>query len=193
MTAPADPGRRLHWLFSEQVWLPAIARKRQWDVVHSLASTAPAWTTARSVITLHDVTFLRVQTFSRATTVGLRMSMVPAARRANVLITGSKAARDEICHELGLDAGRFVVVPHGAGRPRAGGLGEAEARARHALDGRRVVLCVGAKRPHKNRGRHCQSPQHCFPATSSSFSPGTPSRMTQSCAALRTRWASPIG
>jgi glycosyltransferase involved in cell wall biosynthesis len=151
VAAPVQPGRRLRWLFSEQVWLPAMARKRRWDIVHSLSSTAPAWPGTGSVVTLHDITFLRVRTFSRSTTAALRLSVVPAARRSHALITGSVAARDEICRALALDADRFVVVPHGAGRPPAGGLDEAEARARFALDGRRVVLCVGAKRPHKNQ------------------------------------------
>lgn len=151
VAAPTDPGRRVRWLFSEQVWLPALARRRHWDVIHSLASTAPAWSPTSSVITLHDVTFLQMQTFSKATTIGLRMSVVPAARRADVLLTGSAAARDEICRRLGLDPNRFMVVPHGAGRPQQIGLSEAEVRARHGLDGRRVVLCVAAKRPHKNQ------------------------------------------
>jgi glycosyltransferase involved in cell wall biosynthesis len=151
VAAPVQPGRRVRWLFSEQVWLPAMARKRRWDIVHSLSSTAPAWAATGSVVTLHDVTFLRVRTFSRTTTAALRLSVVPAARRSHVLITGSVAARDEICKALGLETDRFVVVPHGAGRSPGGGMGEAAARARFDLDGRRVVLCVGAKRPHKNQ------------------------------------------
>lgn len=151
LAAPVEPGRQVRWLFSEQIWLPAVARKHGWDIVHSLSSTAPAWSGTGAVVTLHDITFLRVRTFSRSTTAALRLSVVPAARRAHALITGSIAARDEICQALGLAADRFVVVPHGAGRPPGAGLDEAAARARFALDGRRVVLCVGAKRPHKNQ------------------------------------------
>jgi glycosyltransferase involved in cell wall biosynthesis len=67
-----------------------------------------------------------------------------------VLISGSAAARDDVCEMLDLDPQRFVVVHHGAGRlpttPPAEGV-----RERLGLDGRRVVLCVGAIRPHKNQ------------------------------------------
>jgi glycosyltransferase involved in cell wall biosynthesis len=77
-------------------------------------------------------------------------SWVP--RRADAPLTGSAAARDEICATLGLDAARFVVVPHGAGRPPSGPVtAEDEIRRSHRLEGTRVVLCVGAKRPHKNQ------------------------------------------
>ena len=106
-----------------------------------------------AAITLHDVTFVLRRTFSRTTTIGMREIMLRAARRADSLLTASAASRDEICATFGLDRASVAVVPHGAGRP----LGvvpvpEAELRARHGLAGRRVVLCVAAKRPHKNQG-----------------------------------------
>jgi glycosyltransferase involved in cell wall biosynthesis len=104
-----------------------------------------------SVVTFHDVTFLRMQTFSRVTTLGMRETIVRPARKADALITGSAAARDEICALLGMDPVRFAVVPHGPGRP-IGPVGDAQALARQLeLEGRRVAVCVGAKRPHKNQ------------------------------------------
>jgi glycosyltransferase involved in cell wall biosynthesis len=75
-----------------------------------------------------------------------------AARRADRLITGTAAARDEICSVLGTDPARFDVVHHGheplstlAPTPAA------VVRERYELNDRRVVLCVAAKRPHKNQ------------------------------------------
>jgi glycosyltransferase involved in cell wall biosynthesis len=140
--------QRLAW---EQVVLPWQARRRRFDILHSLASIAPVRAATPTVITMHDVTFLRIRTFSRATTLAFRLTVGPAARRADALLTGSAAARDEICSILGLDRGRFRVVPHGPGRSPGEPADEETVRAKFELAGRRVVLCVGAKRPHKNQ------------------------------------------
>jgi len=148
---PVDEGERARRLAWEQAVLPWQARRRGFDILHSLASIAPVWTATPTVITLHDVTFLRIRTFSRATTLAFRMTVGPAARRADALLTGSAAARDEICSLLGLDRGRFLVVPHGPGRPAGKPADEEIVRAAFELVGRRVILCVGAKRPHKNQ------------------------------------------
>jgi glycosyltransferase involved in cell wall biosynthesis len=150
---PFDEGQRARRLLAEQLGVVAAARRRGVDVLHSLASTGPALTPGlRSVVTLHDVTFFRVQTFAPATTLALKVSVTAAARGADVLISGSAAARDDACDELGIDPGRFVVVPHGPGRPPVvAAAAEQPLRERLGLDGRRLVLCVGALRPHKNQ------------------------------------------
>ena len=148
---PVD-GQRGRLLFAEQVLLPRFAGRRKVDLVHSLASLAPVWTPTPAVITLHDVTFLRVRTFSLATTLAFRAVVTLAAPRADALLTGSVAARDEICSTLGLDPGQFFVVPHGAGRPLGTAIAdERVVRHAHQLEATRVALCVGAKRPHKNQ------------------------------------------
>jgi glycosyltransferase involved in cell wall biosynthesis len=148
---PVDEGQRARRLVAEQVVLPRQSRRNGFDVLHSLASIAPVWPRVPAVITLHDVTYLRIKTFSRATTLAFRATVGPAARRAGALLTGSAAARDEICSLLGLSPDRFLVVPHGPGRPPVEPADEGEVRATYGLGGRRVVLCVAAKRPHKNQ------------------------------------------
>jgi glycosyltransferase involved in cell wall biosynthesis len=150
---PCDEGQRGRRLLAEQLGVVAAARRRRVDVLHSLASTGPAVTPGlRSVVTLHDVTFLRLRTFGRTTTLVLASTVAAAARGADVLVTGSVAARDDVCAALRIDPGRFVVVPHGPGRPPAvAPSDEGSLRARLELEGRRVVLCVGALRPHKNQ------------------------------------------
>jgi glycosyltransferase involved in cell wall biosynthesis len=82
----------------------------------------------------------------------MRQVVSRAARHADALIAVTQAARDEIVHELDLDGTRFSVIHHGATLPgRPPGLPEGEVRERRGLGGRRVVLCVAAKRPHKNQ------------------------------------------
>ncbi len=152
LTLPVDEGQRLRRALAEQALLPSLARRRDWDLVHSLATVAPIRAGAPSVITLHDVTFFRHRTFGLVTTVGMRQITARAARRASALITAAGAVRDEICSVLGLDPSAFSIVPHGVGRPAdVEPAPEAELRERHALGNSRVVLCVAAKRPHKNQ------------------------------------------
>jgi glycosyltransferase involved in cell wall biosynthesis len=82
----------------------------------------------------------------------MRRIVGTAGRRADALITGSAAARDEISEVLGIAPERLAVVPHGPGRlPTIEPAGEAEVRGRYAIGQGRVVLCVAAKRPHKNQ------------------------------------------
>jgi glycosyltransferase involved in cell wall biosynthesis len=149
---PCEDGPRLRRTIAEQLLLPRAARRAGAQLIHSLASTAPLWPRLPTVVTLHDVTFLRIRTFGAVTTFGMRAVVGGAARHADVLISGTAAARDEICETLGLDPRRFLVVPHGRGRAAvAEPLPPEEVRAAHGLERARVVLCVGAKRPHKNQ------------------------------------------
>ncbi len=151
---PAEEGQRLRRLRAEQLALPRAARRRGADLLWSTASVAPVRPGMRSAITLHDVTMFEHATFGRLTTTAMRLTMETPARHADVLISGSAAARDRACAVFGLDPSRFVVVPHGAGRPPADLVAvtpELKVRERYGLSGARVVLCVAAKRPHKNQ------------------------------------------
>jgi glycosyltransferase involved in cell wall biosynthesis len=149
---PCEDGQRIRRQWAEQVLLPWAARRARADIVHSLASVAPVFAGARAVVTLHDVTFLLRPTFGRVTTWGMGLLVKAASRRADALIAGTAAARDEICSVLHLDPERFTVVHHGhepvhASRPTP----IKTVRTRYELENLRAVLCVAAKRPHKNQ------------------------------------------
>ena len=147
-----EDGQRVRRQWAEQVLLPRAARKEGAQIVHSLASIAPVYAGARAVVTLHDVTFLVRPTFGRLTTWGMGVLVKAAARRADGLITGTAAAREEICAVLGVDPARFTVVHHGHEPARAVTASGVELiRERYELGSSRVVLCVAAKRPHKNQ------------------------------------------
>jgi glycosyltransferase involved in cell wall biosynthesis len=149
---PCEDGERLRRQWAEQVLLPRSVRRSGAQLLHSLASLAPVYAGACAVVTLHDVTFLLRPTFGRVTTWGMGLLVKAAARRADALITGSLAARDEICGVLGVAPEAFTVVHHGVRQDReATPAASAQVRERFGLIGRRVVLCVAAKRPHKNQ------------------------------------------
>lgn len=147
-----EDAQRLRRQWAEQVLLPRVARRVEADIVHSLASIAPLRPRTRAVVTLHDVTFMRTPTFGRLTSWGMGTLVRAAARHADALITGTVAARDEICSTLGVDPARFTVVHHGHELGNVAQPTDAETiRDRYGLRGRRVVLCVAAKRRHKNQ------------------------------------------
>lgn len=150
---PCDEGQRTRRQFAEQILLPRLARRLRADVLHSLASVAPIRVRGVAhVITLHDVTFMHHSTFNRITTWGMCQVIPRAARRADALIAVTESSRDDICRTLGLSPGMFTVIPHGAGAVAARpSRHDARTRERFGLDGARIVLCVGAKRPHKNQ------------------------------------------
>jgi glycosyltransferase involved in cell wall biosynthesis len=149
---PCEDGQRLRRTVAEQLMLPVLARRLRVDLLHSLASVAPVRAGVPTTITLHDVTFLRMPTFNRVTTFGMGQLISRASRNADSLLAGSVAARDEICEILGLERDAFTVVPHGAGRPvEIDYAAIEEVKARYRLDEGRVVVCVAAKRPHKNQ------------------------------------------
>jgi glycosyltransferase involved in cell wall biosynthesis len=158
---PCEDGQRVRRTWAEQVLLPRLARRLRADVLHSLASLAPIRPGVPAAITLHDVTFVLRRTFSRTTTVGMKEIMLQAARRADSLLAPSAATRDEICALFGLDPAKVAVVPHGAGRPPdVDPVPQGELRRRHGLGAGCVVLCVAAKRPHKNQGLLVRALQH---------------------------------
>lgn len=149
---PCEDGQRLRRTVAEQALLPALARRLRPDLIHSLASVAPMAPGLPAVITLHDVTFIVRRTFGAITSAGMRTIVVRAARGADRLITSSAAAREEICRVLGLDPARFQIVAHGCGRPAVTPPRPLDVlQAECDLAGRRLILCVGAKRPHKNQ------------------------------------------
>jgi len=149
---PADEGQRGRRLLAEQVLVPRLAARRGWEVLHSIASVAPIRPGVPSVITLHDVTFLHLRTFPRATTVAMSQIIRRASRRADALIAISQATRDDVCATFGLEPDRVAAVPNGPGRPPVEPTPMDAVRERYALDrAARLVLCVAAKRPHKNQ------------------------------------------
>ncbi len=148
---PCEEGRRVRRLWAEQALLPRLARAERAQLVHSLANFAPLLAGTCSVLTLHDLTFMRRRTFGLSTTVGMSLFAWLSAHRVDALIAPTAAARAEILALTRVAPGRVSVVPNGCDRPAVPATPPSELRARYDLNGARVVLCVAAKRPHKNQ------------------------------------------
>lgn len=149
---PCDEGERAARAYAELVRLPRHARRAGADLIHSTVGTGPWWTPGvRHVVTLHDLTQLRERTFGRVTTYGMTGMLLGATRDADALLAVSAAAQRDLAATLHLRPSRLAVVPHGL---RGVGAGAPEAEVRAALDLPEdcpLVVCVGAKRPHKNQ------------------------------------------
>jgi glycosyltransferase involved in cell wall biosynthesis len=136
----------------EQQLLPGLARRAGCDLVHSLASTAPARGRFVRVTTIHDLNYLMVpDAHFGARGLGMRVLVPLAARTADRVIADSVSTRHDLVERLRLPAAKIDVVPLGLGRPATATPTPADdLRRKLGLDRRSVVLSLSAKRPHKN-------------------------------------------
>ncbi|HVL97128.1 MAG TPA: glycosyltransferase family 1 protein [Solirubrobacteraceae bacterium] len=154
VVVPVHATSRVQWVRGEQLELPRLARRAGCELVHSLASTAPARGPFVRVTTIHDLNYLTVpDAHFGLRALGMRVLVPLAARTSHRILTDASATRDELVARLKVPADKVDVVPLGLGRvadePPAP---EADLRARLALGERPVLLCLSAKRPHKNLG-----------------------------------------
>jgi glycosyltransferase involved in cell wall biosynthesis len=149
---PVAATRRVEWVRGEQQLLPGLAHRARCDLVHSLASTAPARGRFARVTTIHDLNYLVVpDAHFGLRGLGMRLLVPLAARTAHRVLADSGSTRDDLVARLGIAADKIDVVPLGLGQPAvASPTPAAELRDRLALGRRPVLLSLSAKRPHKN-------------------------------------------
>ena len=150
---PVEARNRVQWVRGEQQLLPGIARRAGVEVLHSMASTAPAVGRFRRVVTIHDLHYRVVpDAHFGVRGLGMRVLVPLAARRSHRVIAISRATAADVRRYLKVPYDRLDVIPSGVGVTPDGEPPEAEAvlRERHRLGARQVALSVSAKRPHKN-------------------------------------------
>jgi glycosyltransferase involved in cell wall biosynthesis len=147
------------------VGLVAAAREHQAAVIHTTYA-APFTTAAASVVTVHDVSFLRhPEWFTVRDRLVLNTGVRASVKRAARVLVPSRHARDELCALLGVAPERVLVTPEGvdghytaAPEGDAAHTGDASA-ADTALLFRRLgirrpyVLALGNLQPRKNLAR----------------------------------------
>jgi glycosyltransferase involved in cell wall biosynthesis len=151
-TVPVNAHDRVQWVAGEQALLPVLAMRAGVHLVHSLASTAPAWGRFRRVVTVHDLIYARFPAaHAGIRDLGMRALVPLGVRRAHRVMADSASTRDDLIELLKVSPERIDVVPLGLGSVRREQpLSEGEVRARLDLGGRGVVLSLSAKRAHKN-------------------------------------------
>jgi glycosyltransferase involved in cell wall biosynthesis len=152
VVVPVRATNRLEWVRGEQLLLPGLARRSGCELVHSLASTAPARGPFVRVTTIHDLNYLVVpDAHFGVRGLGMRVLVPLGARTAHRVIADSESTADDLRARLRVPAGKIDIVPLGLGQvATAAPTPAAELRKRLHLGTRPVVLSLSAKRPHKN-------------------------------------------
>ncbi len=152
VTVPVNARNRMQWVRGEQLLLPRLAAREGVDLLHSLASTAPARGRFRRVVTVHDLIYARFpEAHAGIRDLGMRLLVPLAVHRSDRVIVDSQSTRRDLVELLGTSEDRIDVAPLGLGAvKRCEPLLEPELRRRLNLGERAVVLSLSAKRPHKN-------------------------------------------
>lgn len=154
VVVPVHARNRIDWVLGEQWHLPRLGKGEQLDVLHSLASTAPARGAFARVTTIHDLIYRRFpEAHFGIRTLGMRILVPFAAYRSDRIIADSQATANDIRQFLHVRPEKVDVVPLGFGDlPHRGVEPEPpeQVRRRWRLDGRPAVLTLSAKRPVKN-------------------------------------------
>ncbi len=119
VTVPVNARRREQWVLGEQAFLPRLAARAGVDLMHSLASTAPAWGRFRRVLTVHDLIYARFpEAHPGLRDRGMRVLVPLAVRRSTRVIAISESTRRDLVELLRLPERRIDVVPQGLGAVR---------------------------------------------------------------------------
>jgi glycosyltransferase involved in cell wall biosynthesis len=149
------PGLGTPWhLWHELVGIGLDARRRGLDVVHGLANLGPVvHPGVATVITILDVIWIHHPEATSPRFRAVMGTLAPLVGRSSTRVAAiSEAARDDIAATLHLDVAKFDVTPLGIVPPPAlsAPLEDRAVRDRLGLGPEPIVLCVAAKRAHKN-------------------------------------------
>jgi glycosyltransferase involved in cell wall biosynthesis len=152
VTVPLHARNRVERVRGEQGLLPRLAARARVDLLHSLASTAPAWGRMRRVVTIHDLAYRLVpEAHLGLLGLGMRVLVPLAARRSDRIIVDAQSTREDLLRLLRVPPGKLDVVPLGIGtQSRGEPMPETALRSWLGAGERPIVLSVSAKRPHKN-------------------------------------------
>jgi glycosyltransferase involved in cell wall biosynthesis len=144
------PEPRIVW---EQTVLPVAALRDRLDVLHCPVLIQPVVSPVPTVITVHDLIFLRYpERYPRAKRLYLTALARASVRRARRIIAVSEATRRDLQALLGVPPQRVTVIPNGVDHARYYPRPPAEIaafRAAHDLP-ERMILYIGTLEPRKN-------------------------------------------
>jgi glycosyltransferase involved in cell wall biosynthesis len=122
------------------------------DVFHGTNFVAPPTRRAATVVTVHDLTYLRFPEMVTDASARYRQLVPLALRRGAVVCTPTAAVAAEVADEYGLPPDRLVVTPLGVDASwRQATPPDPAWLASHGLPGR-YLLFVGNREPRKNLG-----------------------------------------
>lgn len=147
---PVDrPPLRIAW---EQIGLPLQAAWEGVGVLHGTVNTIPPLWRGPSVVTVHDLSFLRYpERLSRKRAFYLRFAVAQSARWATRVIAVSRNTGDDLVELAGVSPHKITVVYSGV-QPGFRPLSDAQSPLTGAaFGGRPYILNVGTLEPRKNQ------------------------------------------
>ncbi|HEX9037100.1 MAG TPA: glycosyltransferase family 1 protein [Ktedonobacterales bacterium] len=142
--------RRILW---EQIDLPRQARQSGAHLFHAPVNVLPEGVTLPSIVTIHDLAFVRYPQFFRPTRrVYQRIFTERSARRASAIVAVSEATRQDLISAFGLKPDKVCVIHPSVSpdfQPERDPVRLAAFRARHNLPPR-YLLYLGTLEPRKN-------------------------------------------
>ncbi len=151
-----QPAQRILW---EQTALPAAMRQHSLDLLHGAVNVTPLLSPCPTVVTIHDLSFMRYpQAFPASQRAYLRSQVRRSARHACQVIAVSQATKDDVVALFGVPPQRITVVYNGvdaAFTPAAPEQVEAFRRAKGLPQ--HFVLHLGTLEPRKNLARLVQA------------------------------------
>jgi glycosyltransferase involved in cell wall biosynthesis len=160
--APVSVGRppfRIAW---ELAALPLLTRRDGLDLFHGTVNVLPAGLGCPSVVTVHDLAFLRYPEQVTAKRYHYLKRMIGrSVRNVAAVIVPSVATGEDVADLLGVEPDRIAVVPLGvSSRFQPASVVEIErVRAKYGLS-KPYVLAVGTIEPRKNLPRLIQAMAH---------------------------------
>jgi glycosyltransferase involved in cell wall biosynthesis len=143
------PAARILW---EQAVGPLEAARRRLDVLHGLAYAVPLAAPCPTVVTVHDLSFVRFPELFRAPNrLYLTASTRAAVRRSRRVIAVSESTKRELVELLGVPPDKITAIPNGVEpsfAPAEPAAVEAFRRAKGLPE--RFLLHLGTLEPRKN-------------------------------------------
>jgi glycosyltransferase involved in cell wall biosynthesis len=147
-----DAAHALKRVYRDQIGLRIERARLQADVVHYPANIGPLARMRSTVLTVHDLSFLRRPDWFRADRAAYyRFTVGRSARSASRIIADSQSTAADLREFLGISSDRIDVIPLGVGEEfqSAGAESQDAMRGWHRLP-ERFFLYVGTLEPRKN-------------------------------------------
>lgn len=148
--ATSSPIGRIAW---EQLDLPALVRRLNIGVLHAPANILPSRLTCPSVVTVHDLAFLRYpQFFRQGRRLYQRWFTARSVARATWVVANSESTKRDLVELMRVSEERILVIYPGIAmdfQPERNPEALASFRARRGLP-ERYVLYLGTLEPRKN-------------------------------------------
>ncbi|MDQ2741296.1 MAG: glycosyltransferase family 4 protein [Chloroflexota bacterium] len=152
VVAPAPTWRAATRIGWEQAALPLLAARERVDVLHGTVNVVPLLARQPSVVTVHDLAFVRhPERFAIAKRGYLRAAVSASTRRAAHLIAVSENTKRDLVELWNVPEEKISVVYSGVDRRyRPAAPSESMKFRNERFEGRPIILHVGTLEPRKN-------------------------------------------